>query len=407
MSKNKMTLVRWLIEKTNTDRYRAGLLKGWKHPDVDQKLIDEIGQQELIRQAKELEADKELMKTGMLKFDWRYVGGDLEKISYNISLIPLLCERENILDARENQKIQIAKVKKWKEQSNREKWILQYYDDMLGRLKAGKCVREASDELNFKCLNAIAAQNEFIWERVFSANVLGDSKAFRKKGYRNHLYSVLKRYSPYYADDMEIKEEEQPEKCKDELFAMHNVHSFEQYMEWKGNLKYLTDHTNMVDTAAFPYGFVMNAQSLEHSVPIELSNCKMIMTIENKANYESMSYDRNALYIYCHGYFTPKEVKFLKEIYQLTGEGCKIYHWGDMDYGGISIFQDIKARIFPTVEPYKMDKGTFYKALEEGAGMPLKASTRERLLKKEAGMLEELKEAILETDKVVEQEQLL
>lgn len=37
----------------------------------------------------------------------------------------------------------------------------------------------------------------------------------------------------------------------------------------------------------------------------------------------------------------------------------------------------------------------------------LKASTREKLQKKDAGLLTELKEAILESDKTIEQERLL
>ena len=49
----------------------------------------------------------------------------------------------------------------------------------------------------------------------------------------------------------------------------------------------------------------------------------------------------------------------------------------------------------------------FEEALKKDAGIPLKASTREKLQKKDAGLLAELKEAILESDKTIEQERLL
>ena len=44
------------------------------------------------------------------------------------------------------------------------------------------------------------------------------------------------------------------------------------------------------------------------------------------------------LYIFCHGYFSPKEVRFLQMLMKTAPEEIQCYHWGDMDYGGIQIF---------------------------------------------------------------------
>ena len=109
---------------------------------------------------------------------------------------------------------------------------------------------------------------------------------------------------------------------------------------------------------------------------------KKIMTIENKANYESMQYDENTLYIFCHGYFTPKEVYFLKKLSLIVSKECEFLHWGDMDFGGISIFLFIKDRIFEKLMPYRMGVADFEEALKKDAGIPLKASTREKLEKR-------------------------
>ena len=54
-----------------------------------------------------------------------------------------------------------------------------------------------------------------------------------------------------------------------------------------------------------------------------------------------------------------------------------------------------------------MGVADFEEALKKDAGIPLKASTRVKLQKKDAGLLAELKEAILESDKTIEQERLL
>ena len=64
-------------------------------------------------------------------------------------------------------------------------------------------------------------------------------------------------------------------------------------------------------------------------------------------------------YIFCHGFFSPKEVRFLKTICDLVSEECEFYHWGDLDYGGICIFQFIKAQVFPKLLPYKMSQEDF------------------------------------------------
>ena len=54
-----------------------------------------------------------------------------------------------------------------------------------------------------------------------------------------------------------------------------------------------------------------------------------------------------------------------------------------------------------------MGGADFEEVLKKDAGIPLQASTREKLEKKDSGLLAELKEAILESDKTIEQERLL
>ena len=82
------------------------------------------------------------------------------------------------------------------------------------------------------------------------------------------------------------------------------------------------------------------------------------------------------------------------------------YHWGDMDYGGIRIFNYVKRSIFPEVRPLYMDRENYELALEAGVGIPLKESKREKLEKIDAGDLDELKRLILENDMEIEQETL-
>lgn len=395
--KPNITLAKWLIDRTDTDSYRAGILEGWKHPKVDGALMELVGGRDrFLEQARSLENETVAGRTGRLRFDWREVNTSIRQIHYDVAIIPALCELENIEDPRQHQLKMISNVKKRREEVKDCEWLCAYYDDILTKLEKGNEKTQAEDDLRFQCLNAIARQEEPVWERVFSARVLNDSKLFRNE-YRDRVVTVLMNYSPYYIDGMN----------DDEILDAHEIHSYAQTVEWKGPLQYRLDGQVPIDTSCNYYGTVLNTQTMEHAVAYALPGCRRIMTIENKANYESMCYAEDTLYIFCHGFFTPKEVRFLRRICDIVPPECEFYHWGDMDFGGISIFQFIKGQVFPKVMPYKMGADDFQKAVEAGAGIPLKADTRAKLEGKDAGLLTELKDMILKTDLTIEQERLL
>lgn len=330
------SLARYIIDKTDTNTYRAGNLVGWKHLNVSTELMESVGgRKSLLEQAHFLEESTEVGRNGKIKIDWCQVKSDIKIIHYEISSIPELCKLERIGDTRQHQLELIAIVEHWRADIQEYPWLCRYYDDILNKLLKGSRFRDEEDERYFRCINEIAKIKEPIWERVFSARVLRDSK----------------------------------------------VH--------------------------YTYGTVINTQTLEHSRPFAISGCRRIMTIENKANYESMPYEEDVLYIFCHGYLTPKEVRFLKQLCMIVPKDCEFYHWGDMDFGGISIFQFIKEKVFPDLKPYRMDVKDFEEALANGAGIPMKDSTREKLERKEAGLLTGLKAEILRTGMTIEQERLL
>lgn len=126
--------------------------------------------------------------------------------------------------------------------------------------------------------------------------------------YQGAVIEALK-YSPQYDEGM----------SDDEILAAHGILSYSQTLEWKGAVEYcLTDRSGIaseekIDTSSNYYGTVLNAQTLEHAVPNLRNSVEKIIVIENKANYESMEYDSKVLYLFCHGYFSPKEVRFLQQ----------------------------------------------------------------------------------------------
>ena len=152
--KQIMTLAQYLIDKTNSEAYRAGKLTGWKHPKVGKEMIEAVGgMQPLLKQARELELAPSLGKAGKFKADWRDMGGDIQKINYEVSIIPELCRREGIQDPREHQLELIKQVTRWKEEVAGYEWILPFYREMLMKLEEGKVVSDADDDSLFRCLN--------------------------------------------------------------------------------------------------------------------------------------------------------------------------------------------------------------------------------------------------------------
>ena len=76
------TLARWIIDKINKDAYRAGTLKGSKHPEVDEDLINAVGgRKNFVEQARYLEYNTEAGRNGKLWFDWTAVNTDIKKMN--------------------------------------------------------------------------------------------------------------------------------------------------------------------------------------------------------------------------------------------------------------------------------------------------------------------------------------
>ena len=129
------TLIQWLIEKIDTKDYRAGKLSGEKHPSITQGLLEELGgRTSLLNQAKELERDSVLGGSGKIRFQWRDMNADIDKIHYSVDIMPELCRREGIEDPRARQLRYIDVLSMWKEKA-KDTWLESYYEDEILRLK--------------------------------------------------------------------------------------------------------------------------------------------------------------------------------------------------------------------------------------------------------------------------------
>ena len=408
------SLSRYIIEKAECDSYRAGTRSKQWHIEADQKLLDAVGGRSvLLRQAGELE--KLTGISGKIIVKWKAVRTEIEKITVSSDAIPLLCQVEQIEDPRERQLSQMELTESWKSRVAQADWLIPYYDHILERLNSGKLVKDVpglEDPLFFLFLNKTAEERKPLYRRAFSAQVctiwngiaqtkqseskITPTKRFEKI-YQSAVLSVLKQYSPLYEEGM----------SDEELLTAHGILTYAQTLEFKGAVSYRIDDGPAISTAAQIYGTMFNKQTLENAVPISIVGIRQIMTIENKANYEKMQFRPDTLYIFCHGFFSPPERKFLSRVVALAGMDTEYFHWGDMDYGGIRIFKFLQKNLFPKLKPWKMDVTDYKMALQMGASISLETDKRERFEQMDAGVLTPLKEAILKNGKEIEQELLL
>ena len=408
------SLNRYIIEKAECDSYRAGTRSKQWHIEADQKLLDAVGGRSvLLRQAGELE--KLTGISGKIIVKWKAVRTEIEKITVSSDAIPLLCQVEQIEDPRERQLSQMELTESWKSRVAQADWLIPYYDHILERLNSGKLVKDVpglEDPLFFLFLNKTAEERKPLYRRAFSAQVctiwngiaqtkqseskITPTKRFEKI-YQSAVLSVLKQYSPLYEEGM----------SDEELLTAHGILTYAQTLEFKGAVSYRIDDGPAISTAAQIYGTMFNKQTLENAVPISIVGIRQIMTIENKANYEKMQFRPDTLYIFCHGFFSPPERKFLSRVVALAGTDTEYFHWGDMDYGGIRIFKFLQKNLFPKLKPWKMDVTDYKMALQMGASISLETDKRESFEQMDAGVLTPLKEAILKNGKEIEQELLL
>ena len=408
------SLNRYIIEKAECDSYRAGTRSKQWHIEADQKLLDAVGGRSvLLRQAGDLE--KLTGISGKIIVKWKAVRTEIEKITVSSDAIPLLCQMEQIEDPRERQLSQMELTESWKSRVAQADWLIPYYDHILERLNSGKLVKDVpglEDPLFFLFLNKTAEERKPLYRRAFSAQVctiwngiaqtkqseskITPTKRFEKI-YQSAVLSVLKQYSPLYEEGM----------SDEELLTAHGILTYAQTLEFKGAVSYRIDDGPAISTAAQIYGTMFNKQTLENAVPISIVGIRQIMTIENKANYEKMQFRPDTLYIFCHGFFSPLERKFLSRVVELAGTDTEYFHWGDMDYGGIRIFKFLQKNLFPKLKPWKMDVTDYKMALQMAASISLETDKRERFEQMDAGVLTPLKEAILKNGKEIEQELLL
>lgn len=187
---------------------------------------------------------------------------------------------------------------------------------------------------------------EEMLERIFSKRYLGHSKAFEKH-VRRRLVGLLGRYYK----DMDLEEEA--------LLAEVGLVRATSEVLIRGPLSLRLKQENL-DLKPFYYGLSLGYETINES-EILGAGCRRLISIENKATFREIlrkGLDETTLLICLGGFAGPVKRKFLNKLYIYLGDTVNYYHWGDLDYGGLLIFNHLRS-CFPGLQPLLMDKGTY------------------------------------------------
>lgn len=370
---------------------------------------------------------RSLEREGLLTCKWYQKYSELEWVRYSLEDLPEFYRRAG----RRERSLRLELLDGylgWFGQELHRAWIRQLVRDMEEQVAAGKVppelkaaetylqaaknpvenwpeFAESCGQLDlFAVLRAIDCLETPVYKRIFSSRCLKDrvtggkmvksSKVFEQI-YQSAVISLAIKYHPDVDDNMDSTQ----------ILSQIGIEEYAQELALKGPCR-ISLGGREIDLADFVCGAVLNSQTLTQAVPVRDPRIRRVITVENQANYEVMPYEPDTLLIFCHGYFTPRERVFLTKLQGcLEGQSVEYLHTGDLDYGGVCIFQYIRRKIFPELKPLFMDAEQFDRYREKAE--PLEPELLEKLRAVKEPLLQPLIDRMLAEGMGVEQENFL
>lgn len=385
--REKDYLVRRILDKIESSSvdWRENA-SGNRSLKIQQEDFNRAGKSELLEEARMLE------QRGLIQIKWLEYGNDIEKITYCLKQAGRFYELSGLTPKWERIQEEMQTLCKWSKQAQTG-WLKAYYEDQAASLEKGKQSPDLSKygEQLFTCLDALEKLKEPVYQRVFSVAVLGSTKVFENV-LRTRVVSILSAYHPDVDEAMNDKE----------ILSQVYLEEYAQELAVKGNLKIILKGKE-ISLADFYYGTVLNTKTLRHAEVPAGQNIRKIITVENKANYVSMSYEKETLIIFSHGFFSPLECEFLRKLLAVLPD-VEFYHTGDLDYGGVRIFRHIRKHVCPWVRPLCMDADQYDHYIQYG--YEIKPETLKKLedMRGTEPLMEELIDHMIKEKKGIEQE---
>jgi hypothetical protein len=325
---------------------------------------------------------QQLEKDRLIGLEWEQFseGEYLQRIILAESALPriyqLLNRRSKIELYRDAEII----VSQWKKTAPPE--LEQFYNCTLEKLQALEKLPGSLKPGRDKELNDILAGLHAVFEprdgdiakRLLSVRLYGDSK--RWQALEQQITMIIKEFNLIEPGGTEDSAE---------ALAERGIVNNPGQINLAGPLVFSTS-AGQVDLQAF---YPDLGLSTEMAADLTVASCpaEVVVTVENKTSfYQYVRCMPDAhLAIYLGGYHNPPRRKLLRELdryFEKNNRRVSFYHWGDLDYGGITIWQSLVEKTGLSFQPLFMDEETYLKHL--AYGQPIDDSYCRKL----AGLLE-------------------
>ncbi len=382
-----------ILPKIDTPANRVSERPTMRRIAISQSMLDTYGKQEILEACAKLEC----RLPGLAVPEYEYAGGvrpcGVKSLRISTAAIDSLCA----LIGRNGRRVELEKkiTEIEKRMQTAPAWLNDvYYSVKLSSARSGNITDIIDDSCDL-AIRTITEERPDMYVREFSAKVLGDSKLFEKQ-YKDQACRILRKH-PEISEYSSMSD--------NDVLHYFGLKSYNTYMEIKGPVECFA-YGRVISGVGVKSGIVLNEDLIRNTSAVSLCGIKRVITIENKANYYAAEFDGDTVFIYTGGFPSPAEGRIYKMI-EKKAPGAMYLHFGDMDLGGIEIFNHIKKNYFPDLNPHMMDARTYRGCINNGCGYEMSKDAMARLKNVDAGLLEPLRLALLETCLGVEQETLL
>lgn len=247
-------------------------------------------------------------------------------------------------------------------------WVRDFLIFTAEQLESGASVARYLDineperaEALFRVMVAAGVLDEEVPRRIFSQRVLGSTKAF--DAVAGAAARVTADFHPRFAGSG--KESEAHDQIETgEVLAELGIVDNPQHIFVSGGLQFSVGGRQL-DVCLFRPDLGISTQMVG-DMKVTAVPADYVITIENLAAFYSFIRANRGDYlaVYLGGYHNSLRRSFLlkiKDFVEASGQRTRFLHWGDIDYGGFSIFTHLRDNCLPELQPIFMDLDTLEK----------------------------------------------
>ncbi|MDI3534879.1 MAG: hypothetical protein PWQ82_1244 [Thermosediminibacterales bacterium] len=315
-----------------------------------------------------------LAQKGFIKIHWvKFEEGNLiDKVSLNTDAVDEIYKHLG----RKPKWEKVEKIKKLIADYKRSypSWVTSFYNHLYESLDKGKSVNSYIDidypndvEKLFLIINSISEVKEEIPKRVFSIKVLGNSKEFER--FSGRVLKIIREFNT----SMELEDDR-------ELLAEYGIVDNPQHIFLSGDVTFKVRGKGISIREFYP-DVGISTETVKDLEIMEL-NARYVITVENLTSYYQLIKTQSPGFIavYLGGYHNMPRRQLLMKIHGFCRQNkidIPFYHWGDIDYGGFTIFEHLRRGCEIDFKPVLMDVETLLK--HKDYALPINKNYRSKL----------------------------